>query len=72
MVAITFRLSELGRVELTLSGPERWESILRRCSEETGLEPGSVIAVRAGMVLKSSDLIVDGDAVDVFPAISGG
>lgn len=72
MVVIFFRMSEVGRIELTLTGPERWESVLRTCSEKTGVEPGAIIAVRDGAVLGSHDLIADGDCVDIFPAISGG
>lgn len=72
MVAIAFRLSEVGRVELTLTGPERWESILQRCIAKSGVDPGAVISVRRGTVLSNDDLIEDNDEVDVFPAISGG
>ena len=72
MVVVTFKLSEVGRVELTLNGPERWETVLKRCSATSGIDPGSVIAVRRGTVLGKDDLIKDGDNVDVFPAISGG
>ncbi|MGW8195618.1 MAG: MoaD/ThiS family protein [Desulforhopalus sp.] len=72
MVEIHFRMSEVGRIEITLTGPERLENVLRRCSEKTGIEQGAIIAVRDGAVLGSSDLIADGDCVDIFPAITGG
>lgn len=72
MVVVTFKLSELGRVELTLAGPERWEAVLKRCSAQSDIDPGSVISVRGGTVLRQDDLVKDGDSVDVFPAISGG
>lgn len=72
MVTVIFRLSEVGRVELTLSVSERWESVLQRCRVQTGVDPGAVIAVRRGTVLGKDDLVEDGDDVDVFPAISGG
>lgn len=72
MVVVTFKLSEVGRVELTLTEFERWEEVLKRCSDISDIDPGSVIAVRRGTVLRKDDLIKDGDNVDVFPAISGG
>ena len=72
MVAVTFRLSETGRVEFPLQEEEPWAAVLQRCRIETGVDPGAVIAVRRGTVLNKDDRIEDGDEVDVFPAISGG
>jgi molybdopterin converting factor small subunit len=72
MVAVTFRLSEVGRLEFPLAEAEPWDAVLQRCKAQTGVDPGAVISVRRGAVLGKDDLILDGDEVDVFPAISGG
>jgi hypothetical protein len=72
MVSITFRLSEIGRIEIPLAGPEKWESVLDRCAARAGVEPGGVLAVRGGTLLRGPDLIEEGDEIDVFPALSGG
>ena len=72
MVAITFRLSEIGRIEIPLAGSEKWKAVIDRCTTLTGVEPGAILAVRKGTVLRGQDIVEDGDEIDVFPAISGG
>lgn len=72
MVAVNFKLRDIGRVELTLLKPETLAVLLQRCREKTGGNLGGVIAIRQGKILKQNELILDGDEVDIFPAISGG
>ncbi len=72
MVIVTFRLSEIGRVEIPLNGPEKWEALINRCAARPGVELGGILAVRNGTLLMGHDLVEDGDEIDVFPAISGG
>lgn len=72
MVIVNFRLSEIGRVEISLNDPEKWETLVKRCAARSGFEPGTILAVRRGTLLQGDDLIADGDEIDVFPALSGG
>lgn len=72
MVSVTFRLSEIGRIEIPQSGPENWEALVARCAARAGVELGNILAVRNGTLLMGHDLVEDGDEIDVFPAISGG
>ena len=72
MVSINFKLSDVGRIELYIDNPEPLEKVLQQCSTREGLELGHIIAIRNGSVIKGSDLVENGDAIDVFPAISGG
>ena len=72
MIIVTFRLSEAGRVEIPLAGPEKWGALVNRCAARAGVELGGILAVRNGTLLLGHDLVEDGDEIDVFPAISGG
>jgi molybdopterin converting factor small subunit len=72
MVIVNFKLSEVGRKEVDIEGPEPLESVLRQCAVTPAVAPGHIIAVRRGDVMKGSDLVEDGDEIDIFPAISGG
>lgn len=72
MVTINFRLSEIGRVEISLDAPEKWETVVGRYAAGSGLGLGGMLAVRRGTLLQGGDMIDDGDVIDVFPALSGG
>jgi molybdopterin converting factor small subunit len=72
MVRITFKLSEIGRMEIPLAGPEKWQILVDRCAARAGVELGGILAVRGGTLLRGHDLVEDSDEIDVFPAISGG
>lgn len=72
MVIITFRLSEIGRIEIPLTGTEKWETVVQRCAAHAGVALGGILAVRRGTLLRGADLIEDGDEIDAFPALSGG
>ena len=49
-----------------------FEMVLDQFALKSGCEVGSVIAVRNGKVLGLQDVVLDGDVIDVYPAISGG
>ena len=72
MVIVNFKLSEIGRMEVSVEKCETLATVLRQCTAQAGFELGGIIAIRQGTVLKKSDLVGDGDEIDVFPAISGG
>lgn len=72
MVKVTCRLSELGTIAVDIDHPERLDQLLTRVARLIDIEPGGVIAVRDGKVVSHRDWIRAGDAIDVFPAISGG
>lgn len=72
MVIVNFRLSEIGRMEIPLTGQEKWEILAGRCATQAGVELGSILAIRKGTLLRGHDLIGDGDEIDVYPALSGG
>ncbi|HBG20327.1 MAG TPA: hypothetical protein DDY32_13910 [Desulfobulbaceae bacterium] len=72
MVIVNFRLSEIGRVEISLNDPEKWEALVQRCAARPGIELGTILAVRRGRLLQGDDLVADGDEIEVFPALSGG
>lgn len=72
MVVVNFRLSEIGRIEMTLRDPEKWETLLQRCAGRSGIKPGGTLAIRRGRLLQDDDLVADADEIEVFPALSGG
>lgn len=72
MVSVHYKLTDIGRIEIRIENPETLEEVLQRCSSRAGLDPGHIIAIRNGNVIKGSDLVEDADVIDVFPAISGG
>ncbi|MBU1566139.1 MAG: MoaD/ThiS family protein [Proteobacteria bacterium] len=72
MVRVTFKLTEVGRVELDLPTPLLFREVLQHCVTRTGYTPGGYIAVRKGKVVSAGDMIEDGDEIDIFPALSGG
>ena len=72
MVSVNFKLTDIGRIEVSLKKRETLETLLLKCSAQSGIEFGGTIAIRGGRVLKGSDLVEDHDEIDVFPAISGG
>lgn len=72
MVSINFKLTDIGRIEVPLEKRETLATVLQQCAAQAGRELGGIIAIRAGRVLKESDLVEDFDEIDVFPAISGG
>ncbi len=72
MVTVNFKLSEIGRMDVRIEKSENLATVLQKCAAQAGFELGGIIAIRQGTVLKKSDLVGDGDEIDVFPAISGG
>ncbi|OGR18383.1 MAG: hypothetical protein A2X81_10465 [Desulfobacterales bacterium GWB2_56_26] len=72
MVIVNFRLSEIGRVVISLNDPEKWETLVQRCAARSAIELGTILAVRRGRLLQGDDLVADGDEIEVFPALSGG
>ena len=72
MVVVNFKLTDVGRVELEIAKPEKFETLLRKCATKAGLELGGVIAIKNSKVITGDDMVTDGDEIDVFPAISGG
>lgn len=72
MVTLNFKLSTLGSVESDINTPTTFERVLKQYELKSGCPVGSVIAVRNGKVLGLQDAVVDGDVIDVYPALSGG
>lgn len=72
MVNVNFKLTDIGRIVVSLEKDETLAKVLQQCTDQTGIELGGIIAIRKGTVLKGSDMVQDGDEIDVFPAISGG
>lgn len=72
MVTISFKLSEIGEIQLSIDSPESLDHILQQCMQLKDFELGGYIAVRAGKVIGANDSIENGDSVDIYPAISGG
>lgn len=72
MVTITFKLTEVGTVELDLPTPLSLTEVISLCAAKTGYNPGGYIAVRCRTVVRPGDLIKDGDHLDILPALSGG
>ncbi len=72
MVVVHFRLTEAGRVEIEIPKVERLEDVLEKCAAKAKIQLGGIIAVRNGSVIQKSDLVGNGDEIDIFPAISGG
>jgi molybdopterin converting factor small subunit len=72
MVTIHFRLTDIGRLEIHIEKPETLAAVLQLCTAKTDCALGGIIAICKGRVLKESDLVHDGDELDIFPALSGG
>ena len=72
MVTIHFRLTDIGRLDVHVEKPETLTAVLRLCTAQADFAPGGIIAICKGRVLKESDLVQDGDEIDIFPALSGG
>lgn len=72
MVGVNFKLTDIGRIVVSLEKDQTLATVLQQCTGQAGIELGGIIAIRQGKVLKESDLVEDGDEIDVFPAISGG
>ncbi len=72
MVSVNFKLTDIGRIVVSLEKDQTLATVLQQCTGQAGIELGGIIAIRQGKVLKESDLVEDGDEIDVFPAISGG
>ena len=72
MVRVTFKLTEVGRIELDLPTPLLFKEVLQHCVVRTGYTPGGYIAVRKGKVVSLGDMVEEGDEIDIFPALSGG
>lgn len=72
MVTVDFKLTEVGRLELDLPTPLKFAQLLQYCSDKVDYTVGDCIGVKNGKVITGSDIIVDGDGIDIFPALSGG
>lgn len=72
MVTLNFKMSSLGEVVLDAETPLPWRDVLQVLAADHGVGQSGIIAVRNGAVVASTDLILDGDSIDIFPAISGG
>ena len=72
MVSIHFKLTDIGRLEVRIEKPETLTAVLQQCTAQVDFELGGIIAIRKGRVLKESDIVQDGDEIDIFPALSGG
>ncbi len=72
MVTVNFKLTDIGRIEISLRRQETLATVLQQCRRQSGIDLGAIIAVRCGQVISRNDLVQDGDEIDVFPAISGG
>ena len=72
MVKLSFKMSDVGTVELHLQQPLGFSQVLEQCSRMAGTKIGGVIAVRNGRVISLSDTIGIHDSIDIFPALSGG
>ena len=72
MVKLHFKLSELGKVEISLTRPETLDTLIARCTADSHEDIGGYIATRRGKVITGATLVEDGDEITVLPAISGG
>lgn len=72
MVTVYFRLTDAGEVEVEAAGGKTLEWVLQKSAAQAGIELGGVIAIRDGKVITAETSIIDGDKIDVFPALSGG
>jgi molybdopterin converting factor small subunit len=72
MVTVNFKLTDIGRIEISLPRQETLATVLQQCRRQSGIDLGGIIAVRCGQVISRNALVQDGDEIDVFPAISGG
>lgn len=72
MVTVTFKLSEAAPVSLTIDTPQPLQSVLEEAARKADIVLGGFIAVCNGRVITGEELVSEDDAVDVFPAISGG
>lgn len=72
MVTLTFKLTEVGRVSINLPTPLPLSEVVEQSAATSGYRPGGYIAVRGGRVIGADTLIIDGDHIDIFPALSGG
>jgi sulfur carrier protein ThiS len=72
MVTVTFKLSDIGAVELELTMPQRLDIVLQQCAEIADVELGGFIAIRNGRVITAETLVEENDNIVIFPALSGG
>ncbi|MBW2683360.1 MAG: hypothetical protein JRC69_07350 [Deltaproteobacteria bacterium] len=72
MVTFNFRLTGRGKIQFPLPKSEKLDTVLHQCAAVEGIRLGGYIAVRKGTVIAASNLIADGEEIDIFPAISGG
>lgn len=72
MVTLTFKLTEVGRVGIDLPTSLPLAEVVERGAAASGYRPGGYIAVRDGRVIAPDTMVVDGDQIDIFPALSGG
>ncbi len=72
MVSVNFKLTDIGKIEVSIKKQQTLATVLQHCRTLTGVELGGIIAIRSGKVIREHTLIEDGDEIEIFPAISGG
>ncbi len=72
MVKITFKMSDLGTVEVELDQARQLSQLLEEIYLNAGEKMGGIIAVRDGKVINFDDLVEVDDEITIFPALSGG
>lgn len=77
MVAINFKLSDIGKIEVPLKEDETLVQVLDKAVLLAEVAPANLklnglMVIRRGRVLRENDLLTDLDEIEIFPAISGG
>lgn len=72
MVTINFKYTEHGIVEYPLDHPVPLLTILESLSFGDLIKKGGYIAVKNGHVTQPEEEVHDGDAIIIFPPLSGG
>ncbi len=72
MVTVNFKLMDIGTIHIDIHKAEPMEKVLQLCGGKATVDFDTIIAVRRSTIVKRTDLVEDGDVIDLFPAISGG
>jgi molybdopterin converting factor small subunit len=72
MVVVTFKMSELGTVEVNLNGKMKLSEVLDEIYHSYDEKMGDIIAVRSNKVMRLDEIVNDDDEIVIFPALSGG
>ena len=72
MVTVNFKLMDIGTITVDIHKPETMAKVLQLCRTKPSVDFTTIMAVRNSTIVKSDDLVVDGDVIAIFPAISGG